>query len=482
MNGFDFSLAANTLLRADADGYFLLSRLPVKILRLNEPLFRLLEYIRDGGEFYKYAEINPSLDTGHLLKTLLSLAARGYLKLEGIAEIENYPLVSIIIPVRDQPEDLVECLKSLEGIDYPPERRETIVVDDGSIKDVSLVIASPEIRVIRQSVSQGPAYSRNTGAAHARGELLAFLDADCLAGEGWLMETVPFFQAAGVGAVGGYVDGYYQDSFLDRYESVASPLNMGQRLLLEGRSASSFYVPTANMLVTREAFTATGGFQAGMRVGEDVDFCWRLRDLGYTLVYVPCGSVAHKHRNRTGRMLQRRSEYGTSEATLYRTHRDKRKTFPISLYSSLSFLALTLAILLMNPYSLIAMPLLLGLDLWSKSATIKKFKMPLPWPQIIYSALRSHLSLFYFAFFHLVRYYLILILAFGFLWHPLWLFGGLALVYASIVDYYVKKPKLAYPVFLFFYLLEHLAYQVGVFRGCLRLRYFGSYKIKFGRA
>jgi hypothetical protein len=70
----------------------------------------------------------------------------------------------------------------------------------------------------------------------------------------------------------------------------------------------------------------------------------------------------------------------------------------------------------------------------------------------------------------------------GFLWYPVWIFAGLALVYASIVDYMLKRPGLFYPVFLFFYLLEQIAYQVGVFWGCLKKGYFGSYRLRFRRA
>jgi hypothetical protein len=99
--------------------------------------------------------------------------------------------------------------------------------------------------------------------------------------------------------------------------------------------------------------------------------------------------------------------------------------------------------------------------------------------QLFNAVLRSLLSFVYFVFFHLIRYYLVLFIGFGVLWPPLWILGGLALVYASIADYLVKKPKLFYPVFLFFYLLEHLVYQVGVFWGCLKKGYFGSYLLKF---
>ncbi len=482
MKGFGFSLAANTFLREDPDGYFLLSRLPIKMLRLNESLYRLLEHIQDGGEIADFVSRNPGLDEANLLRVLLSLVAKGYLKLESIAEIDDFPLVSVIIPVKDQPEDLIECLQSLANLNYPGDRLEAIVVDDGSQKEISGLIDSPDVRIIRQAESQGQAACRNIGAENASGEILAFIDADCMAGEKWLKELIPFFKTASVGAVGGYVDGYYKESYLDRYEEVASSLNMGKRLLLEGRTESSFYVPTANMLVTREAFAAAGGFKAGMHVGEDVDFCWRLRNLDYTLLYAPFGSVAHKHRNKLGKMLQRRSDYGTSEAVLYRTHRDKRKTFLISVCSGLSFLAFTLAILLVNAWPIAPILILFGLDLWRRSATLLKFNMELPFPQVIYSTFRSYLSFFYFALFHLVRYYLILIFALGFLWHPLWVFGGLAIIYTSIVDCRVKKPKLSYPFFLFFYLLEHLAYQVGVFRGCLKQKYFGSYILSFRHA
>jgi mycofactocin glycosyltransferase len=482
MKEFGFSPAAGTSLREDPDGFFLLSRLPVRILRLNRPLFRLLRHIRDGVGLPGFVNRNPGLDTGNLLNILLSLVSRGYLKLESLAEIDSYPRVSIIIPVRDQPGDLRECLASLADLHYPADLREIIVVDDGSKKDVSSIITSDNIRIIRLEKSQGPAAARNIGAGQAGGDILAFLDADCTAGENWLKEIVPFFRAASVGAVGGRVAGYYQKGFLDRYEATASSLNMGNRILLEGKSTSSFYVPTANMLVRRDIFMSTGGFRAGMRIGEDVDFCWRLRDLGHSLLYVPFGTVAHKHRHRLDKMLLRRARYGTSEAALYRSHRDKRKSLQIPLFSGLSFLALALAVLLSYPQPLGVIPAFFGLDLWRRSITTRKYKMGIASGQLCYSALRSFLSFFYFAFFHLARYYLVLLIGLGFWWCPFWIFGGLAIIYASIVDYLTKKPNLFYPIFLFFYLLEHLAYQLGVFWGCLKNGYFGSYLLRFRRA
>jgi hypothetical protein len=107
--------------------------------------------------------------------------------------------------------------------------------------------------------------------------------------------------------------------------------------------------------------------------------------------------------------------------------------------------------------------------------------MAYPLRELGMATLRNYLSFYYFAFFHLVRYYLILSIGFGFLWHPLWILGALMLVYTAVTDYFVKKPELKFHLYLFFFLSEHLFYQVGVFRGCFKQRHFGCYRLKFRR-
>jgi mycofactocin system glycosyltransferase len=480
--GFAFSLASNTYLRKAADGYFLISEVPLRILRLNQTLFSLLEELQQGYELSELVRRHPGTKEGKLLSKLLSLTASGYLELARIAEPSEYSSVSIVIPVRDQPGNITECLQSLTNLDYPADKYEVLVIDDGSVKSIADAVSHFNIRLTRLDESRGAAACRNIGAEKAQGDILAFLDADCTADRNWLRELVPFFQAEGIGAVGGFVDSYYRQSYLDRYEETFSSLNMGQRLIFQGDTNANFYVPSCNMLVSRPAFMATGGFREGMRLGEDVDFCWRIRSLGHALLYAPAGRIAHKHRNQLGKMLRRRHEYGTSEAALYRQHRDKKKRFPISIGAALSLLAIIAAILLNNPYPALAIPLFFGLDLFQKWRTLKPTRIALPFWRIVYSTLRSYLSFYYFLSFHLVRYYLILLLALGFLVNIVWVFAGLALLLTSIIDYQVKKPRISYPVFLFFYALEHLAYQTGVFRGCLKHKYFRAYVPVFSRA
>jgi mycofactocin glycosyltransferase len=482
MKSFGFSLAENIFLREDSGGYCLYSRIPLRILRLNQTLYRIITFLREGGDLADFAAQHPEIKMGNLLRILLSLTARGYLKLDSVPEPEEYPRVSVIIPVKDQFEDVVECLEALEDLNYPAEKLEIVVIDDHSRMEISELATTFNARVLRQEITRGPAFSRNFGVGATRGEILAFLDADCVPDEDWLAELLPFFRAASVGAVGGYIEGYYHDSSLDKYEAVASSLNMGNRVIFEGKSGSSFYVPTANLLVTREAFNDCGGFEEDMRIGEDVDFCWRLRESGYSLLYTPYGTVGHKHRSELDMMMLRRGQYGTSEAPLYRAHRDKKKVLSFSIYPFLAFLSLTVALLMLNPYPLCLLPLVFGFELWRKSAMLRKHGMPLPVMQTAYSILRTYLSYFYVISFHLVRYYLILLLIPGFFLHSFWLFDVGLLLLSSLVDYFTRKPALMYPVFLFYYLAEHLAYQVGVFWGCWQNRYFGSYLVRFKKA
>lgn len=481
MRRFVFRLENNTCLKEASDNYFLISETPLRILRLNKTLFHVLKHL-DEEHPSSESDQRYNMNDDNLAENLLSLTSKGYLKLEKIAEPDNYPHVSIIIPVKDRPEDILECVQSLVKLNYPEDKLEIIVVDDGSCKSIADIIGPFEINLVRLERSQGASACRNIGAECAGGDILAFLDADCIADENWLNDLVPFLEIKSIGATGGFVDSYYTKSALDRYEESFSSLNMGKRTILEGNTQSNFYVPTCNLLVRKDVYIKTGGFKSGMHVGEDVDFCWRMRKEGDALIYVPSGNVAHKHRNKLFQMLKRRKEYGTSEAPLYHTHRDKKKRFPVSIYAVLSLLALIVAAFLKNPYIISGIVLFLGLDLYKKSARLHRLKITISFKRILYSILRSYFSFYYFASFHLVRYYLILLIGLGFIFHPLWICCAVMLLFVSIVDYSIKRPALPYPVFLYFYTLEHLAYQVGVFWGCLKHRYFGTYIPSFSNA
>ena len=450
---------------------------PLNVVSVNAAAAHLLELTRDGTSVSDIAaELGTSAE--RVFALCEHLRGRGMLEVGRAASSPEFvPSVTVIVPTRDRADDLADCLDAISRLEYPRDRLGLIVVDDGSTDPVAIaeVAALHGARLLVNERNRGPSYSRNRAAREAAGELLAFIDSDCVAGPGWLVELTQYFLWDHVGAVGGRTIGYYGDSSLDRYEEVASPLDMGKHLRLETRGAGSFYVPTCNLLVRRSLYQDLGGLREDLLVGEDVDFCWRLRAHGEYLVYAPEGLVRHKHRNRLGAMLRRRAAYGTSEATLQGLHPDKRKRFPAA-PAPLATTALLSAALVGRSSWLL--PASLAPAIWDgrrRARRLRRNGVDLPTRDVYSSVLRGHLSMLYFVYFHLVRYYLAPLAAIGVLVPGFRRLATVAALYSSAIDYAARRPRLSYPVYFGYYLAEHAAYQVGVIKGCVGARSFRSY-------
>jgi hypothetical protein len=107
----------------------------------------------------------------------------------------------------------------------------------------------------------------------------------------------------------------------------------------------------------------------------------------------------------------------------------------------------------------------------------QKMGVEIGFVQLLRARLRTMVSLLYYFSFHLVRYYLIGMIAFAIWQPPFMLLLLLMLSCAVVVDYRVKKVPLPFLSFLFFYVLEHISYGLGVFWGCLTGRNFRSYVV-----
>ena len=127
---------------------------------------------------------------------------------------------------------------------------------------------------------------------------MAFVDSDCTVPAGWLSGLTWLFDDPSIGAVAPRVRPAgaphpHRARVVDRYGDARSALDLGPDEGEVGPDRAVRYVPTAALVARREAVAAVGGFDPGMRVGEDVDLVWRLVEAGWRVRYQPEVAVAH---------------------------------------------------------------------------------------------------------------------------------------------------------------------------------------------
>jgi mycofactocin system glycosyltransferase len=226
------------------------------------------------------------------------------------------------------------------------------------------------------------------------------------------------------------------------------------------------YLPTCNLLVRRELLLSQGGFDAGMRLGEDVDFIWRTLQTGARACYVPAGRIVHEHRVQLGALLRRRADYGSSEADLQRRHPQGRRVMPLPLVNLLLLLMLAL---LPDAWPLgLAALGLVGLELIDKQRRLKRLDVLVPLGWTIRALGREHAASLYHLSANVVRYYSLPLLILGGVQPGLLPVLLLLFLVAPVGDYRRRRPNLSLPRFVSLYWLEMAAYQLGVWRGCWR--------------
>ncbi|GAB3577925.1 mycofactocin biosynthesis glycosyltransferase MftF [Calidifontibacter terrae] len=226
--------------------------------------------------------------------------------------------VTVVIPVRDRRTALVRLLAVL------PDVGEVVVVDDGSRDASAMRTIAQEwhTRLVRHEVSQGPAAARNAGLRAARTPYVAFIDSDVVPDPDALAVLVRELQDPAVAIAAPRVMALpvEEPGWIARYEDAHSSLDLG---LTAGRVAPGTrlsYVPSATLVARRSALG--DGFDATMRVAEDVDLVWRLHAEGWSVRYQPAARVRHEHRVRLGEWVTRKAFYGTGAAPLAQRHGD----------------------------------------------------------------------------------------------------------------------------------------------------------------
>jgi mycofactocin system glycosyltransferase len=221
---------------------------------------------------------------------------------------------------------------------------DVVVVDDGSERPVE-GLPGRGGRVVRRATNGGPAAARNTGLAAVSTPVVAFVDADCVPGDGWLDALLPHLADPCVAAVAPrVVSGTAHTAQTarapdaaavparDRYETARGVLDLGDRPARVRAGTRVGHVPATALVARADALRAIGGFDGDLRVGEDVDLVWRLDRACWTVRYEPATQVGHRSRSTLRDWLDQRRGYGTSTGALAVRH--PRSVAPLELPST----------------------------------------------------------------------------------------------------------------------------------------------------
>lgn len=211
---------------------------------------------------------------------------------DGSLADEEGMTISIVIPHLNQPQALRMCLASLAAGRRLPD--EVLVVDNGSAElPQAICEAYPEVRLLQEH-EPGPGIARNRGIAESSGDILAFIDADCIADPEWLAVIEAEFRDPAAEILGGDVRIAYADAarptMIEAYESIYA-YRMDRYIAEQG------FTGTGNLAVRREVLEAVGPF-AGLGVAEDRDWGQRATAQGHVIRYLPQMRAYHPGRER----------------------------------------------------------------------------------------------------------------------------------------------------------------------------------------
>ena len=219
--------------------------------------------------------------------------------------MQELPFVTVLVLNYNSLRDLPDSLQSLQQLDYPEDRHELLLVDNGS-QDESLSWVRehyPQIRIVETSANLGYAGGNNAGVRAAQGEWVAILNPDTRVQPDWLRTLVRPALGGGRVAVVASRMLTWQGDALDFGDAAINFMGWGcqpgygsQRLEDYLAEKLLLFACGGAMLVHRDQFLDAGGFDEDyFAYFEDVDLGWRLWLLGHQVAYAPQATVFHRH-------------------------------------------------------------------------------------------------------------------------------------------------------------------------------------------
>lgn len=284
------------------DGLSLIAGSPLTFFKVSEK----------GADILTLVQNNDLLPDGHeaLTSRLVAAGAAHPLWHMPVPTTE----ITVVIPTflresRDL-DRLVHLVQSLIGLTV-------IVVDDASPESFTISGAT----VIRHDSNQGPGIARNTGLQHVTTPFVAFVDDDVQITSECLRQLAAQMNDERISLVAPRILSSDNGRLTGEYDVHHSPLDLGDDPALIRPFSRVPYVPAAALVCRTDDVRHIGGFTDNMRMGEDVDFVWRMADAGHLCRYEPTLTCTHETRMTVRELLKQRFGYGTSAAALSASHR-----------------------------------------------------------------------------------------------------------------------------------------------------------------
>lgn len=185
------------------------------------------------------------------------------LKSDNIPYHDISPLTSIIIPAKNEESFITNTLSSLKFLNYEKEKIEIIVINNGSTDQTKKVAENFGAKVIDVTAAT-VGKLRNIGAQAAKGEFLAFLDADCVPTKNWLKNACALLLEEDC-VTGCQVSCPINATWIEK--AWFSDEHSGRNMVK--------HINSGNLLIRKNTFFRIGGFDDSLITGEDAEFCAR---------------------------------------------------------------------------------------------------------------------------------------------------------------------------------------------------------------
>jgi cellulose synthase/poly-beta-1,6-N-acetylglucosamine synthase-like glycosyltransferase len=217
---------------------------------------------------------------------------RGWRKEEKRIEgkYRKLPLVSVIVPVKNEEKVVARLLNALASLDYPSGKKEVVVVNDASTDRTGEIcsqfaLAHPEVRVLERTTSTTKAGALNFGLSYAHGEIVATFDGDSVPEPDVLLKAVAYFADPSVGAVQGRICSINaKQNMLTRFLSYECSIQY--ELYLQGKDTLDLFVGLGGtcQFIRKEDLDAVGGWNENS-LGEDSELSVKLIEKGKVICY-----------------------------------------------------------------------------------------------------------------------------------------------------------------------------------------------------